>query len=123
MTITDEGVRINVPLAEMLDRKECVVKEGYLILYEKYIVYKMVADYLSKDEDTDTWKEMKGNFRWTRMRADIAEVSMSYDNKEDLYYVTLQSGIEDVFTSWFYKSPKEALKLYNQLHEYFISRP
>lgn len=123
MVITNEGVKIDVPLAEMLDRKECIVKEGYLMLYEKYILYKMVANYLGKDEDKEMWEKKKGNFRWTRLRADIAEVNMNWDNKEELWYVTLSFTVGDLFTAWFYKDPKDALKLYNQLQDYFISRP
>ncbi len=121
MAITDEGIKLNVPLAEMSDRKDVVLKEGYLLLYDKFVRYKMVGTYAGKDEEDELWKDKIGNFRWTRMRSDIADVSMCYDNKEELWYVTLQfTG--DLYTAWYYKEPKEALKLYNLLDEYLITR-
>lgn len=121
MVITEEGIRVDVPLAEMKDRRDVVMKEGYMILHERYIIYKMVATYSGKDGDTEMWSDKKGNFRWVRMRADIQDVSMAWDNNEQLWYTHLHFS-DELYTAWFYKDPNEALKLYNTLQDYFITR-
>ncbi len=120
MVIPENGIRIELPFIELSDRKNCVLKEGYMILYEDYAFYKNVSDYNSNDNEEAIWKDYKSNYRWTRLRADITEVNMVFDNSENTWSVQFSFGRE--CNAWHFHSPKDALALHNILQEYFISR-
>ncbi len=51
MTITDEGIRIDVPFADSLHRRDVVCEQCWLRLYESYIEYKIVATYEADDRN------------------------------------------------------------------------
>lgn len=111
--------RIELPLQEYSKRRSVVLKEAYMLLYDNYCQYKIVADYELKDEDTDVWKDTKANCRWTRVKADISEVSMYYDNPEQLWSVGIEFKGNDG-NNWLFTDPKEALTVYNQLTDYML---
>lgn len=123
MTITDEGIRIDVPFIDSKHRRNTMLKECYLMLYPNHIEYKCVAEYGS-DERHDyegIWKDCKTNYRWTRRRCDLSQVDMYFDNPVEQWMVSVEfSGITDP-TGWLHDSPKEALALYNKLQDYLIS--
>lgn len=124
MTITDEGIRLDCPLADTLHRRNVELTECYLKLYEKYLEYKISAVYESDDrlDAEGIWTDTKTNYRWTRLRAAIVQVDMYYDNPADKWMVSLEfDGIADSI-GWLHDSPKDALKLYNTLQDYFITR-
>lgn len=120
MIITDTGIRIDLPLADYSKRRNSTVKECYLMLYPEYIQYKIVGEYESQDEDTEVWEEKIANYRWLRLRTNLSEVTMHYDNPEKLWSM----GIDFIGISegncWLFQDPKEALKIYNQLTEYML---
>lgn len=124
MTITDEGVRIEVPFTDSLHRRDVVCDECWLRLHEAYMEYKIVAVYESDDRHDmeGMWTETTSNYRWTRMRSDLSQVDMYYDNPSEKWMVSIEfRGVTDP-TGWMYNSPKEAKRLYDQLQDYFISR-
>jgi hypothetical protein len=123
MTDTTLDIRIDTPLCELSTRKDIVRKEAYLILSERFIFYKVVADYSTKEEEDIQWKEKKSNYRWRRKRSDITSVEMFYDNPEDKYVVSIDfNGVADT-SYYFFEDAKECLKLYNSLDKYFIEQP
>ncbi len=95
------------------------ITEGYLILGEKFIEYKLVSEYEELDEDTQVYIPMKSNYRWTRLRSCITEVMMCYDNKYKVWAVELDFNGVGTKTGWSFDDPKKALALYNRLMEYF----
>ncbi len=124
MIITDTGTRIDLPILETVHRKDVDVKDCYLILYPTYLEYKSVAKYMADDfHDADgIWKESDTNYRWTRLKKDITQVDMYKDNPEDKWMVSLEfNGITQV-TGWLFNSPKDALKVYTQLQDYFLGK-
>ena len=86
--------------------------------------YKCVADY-ETDERADydgIWKEVKSNYRWTRTRQNLSEVSMYYDNPIGQWMVSIEfSGVADP-SGWLYESSKDALVLYRKLQDYMLIR-
>lgn len=124
MTITDEGIRIELPFNDYSKRRNSVKKECYMLLLENSIQYKIVAEYEDIDVDTEVWMEKKANWRWTRRRDMISDVSMYYDNKEAQWLVGLEfSGIAGSGNEWMCVGPREALAIYTTLQDYFITRP
>ncbi len=124
MTITDTGTRIDCSYPDSLHRRNSIAKECYLMLYPEHIEYKAVADYES-DEVNDLegiWTEVTSNYRWTRARRLLSEVSMYYDNPEKKWMVTIEFEGVSQQTGWLYDSPKDALKIYTQLQDYFLGR-
>jgi hypothetical protein len=124
MNITDEGIRIECSFVDSLHRRNVILSECHLTLYEKHVEYKCVAEYES-DERNDfegVWTNTKSNYRWTRRRSDMSQLDMYYDNPADQWMVSIEfSGVSDP-TGWLHDSPKDALKLYNQLREYMLHR-
>lgn len=124
MVITEEGIRVDCSVIDSKHTRNVVLEECYLRLYDKHIEYKNV--YAGESDDyhdaEGIWKDTRSNYRFTRMRSDISEVVMYYNNPEQLWVVAIDfNGIPDA-TGWIYDSPKEALKLYNTLQDYFITR-
>ncbi len=124
MLITDEGLQVMLPVLDSLHKKDVVVKECWLWLYDKYLEYKNVAEYQADDynDSEGIWKDVKANFRWTRLRGDISNVDMYYDNPEQMWMVSIEFRGVGNCTGWLYEDPKEALKIYTILRDYFISR-
>lgn len=123
MVITDEGIRIEIGLPPLSDRRSCKVKEGYMMLYEGYVEYKMVAEYEELNEDTAIWELKKSNYRFTRKRSRFSDVAMLFCNKEMLWQVTVDfDGVDDGYKGWWYDDPKEAHKTYKILQDYLLDR-
>ena len=122
MTITDEGIRIEIEIPELADRRNVERKECYLMLYDRYMQYKGVNDYDKLSEDTGIWESVRANFRWTRFRSDLTDVDMYYDNAESMWSICIEwKGVTGPFCVY-YKDPKEAVRVYIQLSDYMISR-
>lgn len=123
MTITDEGIRIDLPFIDSLHRRNITLKHCYLVLYPNHIEYKCVAEYESDERhDYDgIWTTSKSNYRWTRRRTDLSQVDMYFDNPMDQWMVSIEfSGITEP-TGWLHDNPREALELYTKLQEYMIT--
>lgn len=121
MTITDEGVRIDMPILSTTDRRNVNVKECYLLLKENFIYYKTVSTYESLDEDTQMWSDKKGNWRFCRRKGLLADVDMYFDNKEQLWCINLEfSGISSG-PAWLFEDPREAVRVYNILEDYITT--
>ena len=123
MTITDTGIRIEIPLTDLKDRTVHEVKEGSLTLYETYLEYKMIGSYTDLDDDTQLPKEYTTNYRWARKRKDIVDIYMNWCNRELLWFVAIEFTGINGGAGWYYSDMKEAGKLYKQLKEYFITTP
>ncbi len=125
MVITDEGIRIDVPIVDSLHRRDVELEECYLKLYEGYLEYKVV--YIAEADDFNDfegiWKPVRSNYRFTRARKDLTEVSMYFDNPEDKWMVSVEFKGVSGSTGWLFDTPKEAKRVYDQLAEYFITRP
>ena len=121
MAITDTGIRIEVPLANLKDRTVHEVKEGSLTLFDTYLEYKMVGSYNAVSEVTELPTEFHTNYRWTRKRKDIVDVCMYLDNPEDKYMVCIEFNRVNGTTGWHFETIKEAGKVYNQLKDYFLN--
>jgi len=122
--MTTTGTRIDLPFSEGLHRREVELKECYLMLYETHLEYKVVAKYEIDDyqDKEGIWTATSANYRWTRKHRDIAQVEMYHDNPEDKWGVSFEfHGINNSPT-WFFDNPKQALVLYKQLTDYFLSR-
>lgn len=118
--MTDQKeIRIDVPFYESSDKKNIELKEAYLILSSEFVRYKIVANYDTKDEDTDVWKEQKTNWRFSRKREDLAGINMIYYSDEKYYSVEIDFYSFATPLGWKFDDPKEGLKLYNLLTEYF----
>lgn len=121
--MTTTPVKLNIPFIDIKScRRNSVLKEGYLLLEEKFIEYKIVADYESNDNPEAIWKEMTSNYRWTRPRETISEVEMYFDNTDSVWCVDMDFVGVDKGNTWAFNFPKEALAFYNTLREYFVTR-
>jgi len=122
MNITDKGIRINLPFPPCSHRREPEVTECSLRLYNTYVDYRCVAsyesDYLRNFEGI--WKETKTDYRWTRLRKDIASVTLYYDNPESFWVLEIEfSGCAES-TGWYYHDANDAMDAYKTLKEYHI---
>ena len=118
---TVTSTRIELPLTDTSTRKDTIRKECYLILYDTYLTYKVVADYSTKNPDTEMWEPIKSNYRWTRKKDTIADVSMYYDNPEDKWVIYIEfHGISDAI-SFAFDLGKDAQIIYNQIVNYYIT--
>lgn len=124
MVITDEGVRIDLPVLESLHRRDIKVKYCYVMLYPEYVEYK--NDYTCFNDDYNDqegiWKETRSNYRFTRLRRNISEVTMYFENVEEMWMVAIDFIGISGSTGWLYHDPKEAIRLYTQLQGYHIGR-
>lgn len=112
--------RISFLLPELSDRKDCVVEEMFLDLYEEHLEYKCVADYAALQEDDVSYEDVRSNYRWIRKRSNISEVSMYFDNPEGMWMLTLDfAGVGDKI-GWYFEQPKEALATYKKLKDYWL---
>jgi hypothetical protein len=120
------GRVINVPLCSTSDRKVTELKECYLALYDTFMIYKVLAkcDKLVHNEEvaTDEWLPMKINYRFTRTRKDILDVSMDYDNRHKLYFVQM-TWVGNIEYNWYYERGQDAKLLHDLLQNYFVTRP
>lgn len=126
MTLTEEGIRVNIPFIELVvdqRRVSPVCKEAYLMLYEKYLQYKIVANYSSVDNAEGVLTQYKCNNRKTWLREDIGCVEMFKDNKHDTWAVHIEfKACSDSGPEWDFINAADAKVLYDTLVEYFISR-
>lgn len=115
--------RIELPFTDLNNaRRESKREECYMDLFRDYISYKVVASYEQKDDDTDIWKEKIANYRWTRLRRNIAEISMHKDNVYDTWVLSLDFfHIDGNGILWHFEKPKDCLKIYEVLKEYYIT--
>jgi len=115
---------ISLPIEDLLKRRVTELKECYLLLHEKHLEYKIVGRYETLQENKDTgveeWLETKANYRWTRMRKDLTDVDMYFDNDEKMWAVNVEFGTFN--QSWLHKKGEDAKKLYDTLQEYLITR-
>lgn len=123
MTITEEGIRIDVPFIELPTggkrvRPSC--KEAYLQLFDKYITYKIIANYESTSNPEEVLKPHKCNNRKTWMRSTISEVEMFKDNGHDTWVVGIKFGNDG--PEWDFIDPDEARELYTKLQQYMITQ-
>lgn len=118
------GTVINVPLCSLTKRKVTELKECYIALYSTFTLYKVVGRYdtpVDDDLPEGEWKSVKANYRWTRARCDISEVSMFYDNGEGLWTVQMcWRGAGEY--NWHFERGADAKKLHDVLQNYFITR-
>lgn len=125
MTITDEGIRIDVPFIELPNnekRVRPVCKEAYLLLHKYHLIYKIIANYESADNTEGVLKPYKCNNRGTYLKSDLCLVEKFKDNVHDTWAVGIKfrgaGGLE-----WDFRDSVDAIKLYDTLQEYFITRP
>lgn len=120
------GVVIDLPFIHLLRRKVTKLTECYIVLYEHFMIYKVVAKYdaLIHDDkiETDEWVPTKANYRWTRMRADLADVYMSYDNEEKSWVlgIDFKGGVHSM--AWNFESPHDCKKIHDVIQNYFVTR-
>lgn len=119
MESTEKDLRIDVPFYETSDTRDIHLKEAYLTLSPKFIRYKIVANYESKNDDTDIWKEQKTNWRFSRKKEDIAGINMIHYSDEKYYSVEIDFCSFSTPLGWKFNDPKEGLILYNLLLDYF----
>lgn len=116
----EHGYVINLPICNLLTRRVAELKECYIVLYDHFILYKVIGKLEVLDEATDTWVEEKVNFRWTRMRKDLTDVSMYYNNHEKLYCVEIEIGKNT--QTWHWVKGADAKKFYDIMQNYFVTR-
>jgi len=118
------GIRIELPFIDLGSGRTNIdiIKAPVLTLYERYMDYIIAANYSTDDNDEGIPKEMTANYRWVRMRVDMTNVEMLFDNKYKTWSCTIEwSGVERPI-SWDFNEHKECKKLYNRLREYMITR-
>jgi len=115
------NIRVDLPLAEISDRRNCIVKECYLELHLEHVMYKCIAEYEQLDSDSEIWKPTKCNYRWTKLRNRLVAVEMWRVDKEDgKYCVAMEfDGVTDK-DGWYWENPKDALVVYEQLRKYMV---
>lgn len=116
----EHGIVINLPLTNLLKRRVTELKECYIVLYNHFLIYKVLGRYEAPDEDTEAWKDYKCNYRWTKMRNDLTDVSMYYDNAEHLWGVDIEFGKN--MQTWYYEKGADAKKFYDVIQNYFVTR-
>jgi hypothetical protein len=118
------GLVVDVPLCSLKFRRVTELKESFIALYNTFMIYKVIGKYEVPDNievPEGEWHEEKCNYRWTRARADIADVSMRYDNVEKLYAVDMAfKGVGDC--TWYFLKGQDAKNLHDRLQNYFITR-
>lgn len=121
--ITDTIVRIELPFIETLHRRDVLSKECFLLLHKNHLEYKTAASYEADDfhDKEGIWTECSTNYRWIRLKKDLTQVDMYYDNPEKKWMVSLEFNGISGCSGWLFESPKEGLKIYNQLQEYFLT--
>jgi hypothetical protein len=116
----EHGVVIDLPLTNMLKRRVTELKECYIVLYDHFVIYKVVGRYEALDDNTETWVDYKCNYRWTRMRGDMTDVNMYYDNAENLWAVEVEFGKNP--QTWYYEKGADAKRFYDVMQNYFVTR-
>lgn len=117
------GDRIDVPFIPLAENKRVnpACKEAYLTLHEKYIQYKIIANYSSDSNPEGLLKEYKCNARTTYRREDICVVEIFKDNKHNTWAVGFKMKGVDT-PEWDFDSYDKAKELYDILTEYMISK-
>ena len=118
------GTVINVPLCSLSRRRVTELKECFLALYDMFLIYKVIGRYEqpeSEDLPEGEWKSVKANYRWTRARRDIVDVSMFYDNNEHLWTVQMTWVAAGEY-NWHFVKGADAKKLHDMLQNYFVTR-
>lgn len=111
-------MRVDMKFLDYSLRRNCDAKEVYLILEDEFVNYKIVATYELYDEAQGIWIDKRANYRWQRKRKALSEVNMSFDNTEHQWSIGIDfEGVADG-NSWLFDDPKEALSIYNILHQY-----
>lgn len=121
MEPTVNCTRIDLPFISTTKRTVNSVKECYLLLFDTYLQYKIVAEYTEEDDDTGIPTVCKSNYRWTRLKSSLVDVDMYRDRKENKYSVDIEFNGINGPVGWLFNSPEEALSIYNQLVQYLIS--
>ena len=121
MEPTVNCTRIDLPFISTLKRAVISCKECYLLLFDTYLQYKIVAEYTEEDEDTGLPVNCKSNYRWTRLKSSLVDVDMYRNRKDGMYSVDIEFNGVNGTTGWVFESPEDALKVYNQLVQYFIT--
>lgn len=97
------------------------MKECYLTLRKEFMLYKTVGTYETLDPDTEIWNETKGNYRFCRRKDMLTDISMYFDNKEQVWSMGLEFSGISTGPEWMFNEPKEALKVYEQLLDYMLT--
>lgn len=114
--------RVELPFIDLKDnRRNTESKECYLELYPTHICYKVIGRYETLNEDTGIWEEKSANYRWTRKRADLSDVSMLKDNKYDTWYFGIEFPHITDGCGWHFNDPKECHKVYEIVKDYMVS--
>lgn len=113
---------IDIELIPHKFRKNIQQIEGFLKLHDDYVEYKMSANFDQiNDDGLCEFKET--NYRWIRKRQSISGLEMFHDNSIEKWVVEMEFSGTTTGLSVSYESPKEALKLYNKLYEYYLMTP
>lgn len=122
MSTLTNTIRVDLPLAELTDRRNCIVKECYLELHPAHVSYKCVADYEELDSEAGIWQPAKSNYRWTKLRNRLVNVEMWKVKKEGKYCVAMEfDGVIDK-DGWYWEDPRDALVVYERLRKYMIEQ-
>lgn len=114
-------VRIDLPFIELSCRKNPVHTECCLLLGDTYFEYYNKSEYDTDDNPQGIMKHYISNWRKTMMRRDIIAIDMFYNNTDETWAIGLETRC-DLKMEWDFKYPKDALNVYNQLKNYFISK-
>ena len=115
---------MDIPFVELPfgnKRVNVSVKECHITLYDRYLIYKIIANYSSVDNPEVVLKDYKCNNSRVWMRQDIAMVEMFKDNNHGTWAV----GIKFIGTDgpeWDFENVTPAKELYQSLTEYFVNR-
>lgn len=123
MNIPTDGLRVELPFIELpKDNRRINVscKECFLMLFDKYVTYKVICNYSSVNNDEGILKDYKCNNNRVWMRSDITLVEMFKDNGHDTWAVGLKFCGEG--PEWDFNEVSNAKELYNKLMDYFITR-
>lgn len=116
----EKGVVFDVPFLSLNNRDVTEMKECYIVLFDRFMVYKCVANYISKDNELELEREYRSNYRTSRARAHITNVEMYFHNVEDKWLVSVDFLGKDPL-GWYFESPKAAKKLYEILQNYWVT--
>lgn len=113
-------IRIDLPIIDTKNRKECNCRECYLLLYPRHVEYKVVGEYSELNKDSLLWEDKVANYRYSSTRGGLSRVDMLYDNTEEMWSVDIEfKGVSNT-TGWFFESPTDAIKVYNLLTKYMV---
>ena len=108
--------KIDLPFPHLSNRIDVKVKECYLVLQQRHLHYKIIANYTSLYDGIQ--EPLKANERWIKRRDKITKVIMFFCNSENRYQVEIEWGND--CSGWMFETQVQAKEFYDTMFDYMI---